>query len=342
MRAIERVTRISAPSRLACCEGPVRELVSGHARGEAEVVLDPGRRAGLAAGCLALDHDRLEALRGAVHGGGQPGGAAADDHGVVLRCLRLGLDLEQLGDAAQLRPHHGLAVDDPERGVVALGRQVAPPLLGVLRHVGLQPPEGDLVAVEEAAQLRAVAVPAVAEHDRARTLGRGGEALQAAGAADAVCGQLADLLRDRRRCGCERVVVVRLDSHHPRRLGGAEADREDRAQRDRYLAEEVSRACGCRRRADAVDHPGRLDPPLEHGEERPLVSLVGGVLTGAQVDVGCGAADALAIGGIEAGEDADLPDLLRRHHPCLLLATVGTLLQRRQPPIVSRVVGRRR
>ena len=184
---------------LGLLERPVRELVPGHARREAEVVLDPGRRARLAAGRLALDHDRLEALRRAVHGRGQPRGAGADDHGVVLRRLRLGLDLEQLGDAAQLRPHHRLAVDDPESGVVALDRQVAPPLRGLLRDVGLQPPEGDLVAVEEAAQLRAVAVPAVAEHDRARTLGRGGEALQAAGAADAVGGELADVLGDRRR-----------------------------------------------------------------------------------------------------------------------------------------------
>ena len=85
------------------------------------------------------------------------------------------------------------------------------------------------------------------------------------------------------------------------------------------------------RALDPVDHPGRLDLPLEHGEERPLVSLVGGVLARAQVDVGCGAADALAIGGVEAGEHADLPDLLRRHHSCLLLATVGTLLQLRRP-----------
>ena len=65
------------------------------------------------------------------------------------------------------------------------------------------------------------------------------------------------------------------------------------------------------RRVDAVDHACRLDLPLEHGEERPLVALVGGVLARAQVDVGCDAADVLAIGGVEAGEDADLPDLLR-------------------------------
>src|SRR4029078_946063 len=110
-----------------------------------------------------------------------------------------------------------------------------------LRHVGLQPPEGDLVALEEAAQLRAVAVPAVAENDCSRTLGRGREALESAGAADAVCSQPADLLGDRRRRRGEGVIVVRLDPHHPRRLDGAEVDREDGAESDRYLAEEISR-----------------------------------------------------------------------------------------------------
>ena len=303
---------------LCLLEGAYRERFSGHTGGEAEVVLDLGRRAGLATGCLALDHDRLEALGGAVHGRGQPGGATADDHGVVLRCLGLGLDLEQLRDTAELGPHHCLPIDDPERGVVALCRQIAPPLLGLLRDVGLQPPVGDLVAVEEAAQFRAVAVPAMAEHDRSRTLGRGGEALQPAGPADAVCSQLADLLGDRRRSRGEGVVVVRLDSHHPRCLDGAEVDREDGAERDRYLAEEISRVANSDPAMDAVDYPGCLDLSLEHGEECPLVSLVSSELSRAQVDVRGSAADALAIGGVEAGEHADLPELLRRHHPCLL------------------------
>ena len=130
------------------------------------------------------------------------------------------------------------------------------------------------------------------------------------------------------------MVVVRLDSHHPRRLGCPEADREDRAQGDRHLAEQVPGLAGADDARDAVDHPRRLDLSLEHGEERPLVSLVGGVLSGAQVDVGRRAADALAIGGVEAGEDADLPDLLRRHHPCLLRATVERYCNGGDRPIV--------
>ena len=126
------------PEPVRLLERPLRELVPGDARREAEIVLDPRGRAGLSAGRLALDHDRLEALGRSVHGRGQPRGAGADDHGVVLRCVRLGLDLEHLGHPAQLRAHHRLPVDDPESGVVALGRQVTPPLRGLLRDVRLR------------------------------------------------------------------------------------------------------------------------------------------------------------------------------------------------------------
>ena len=62
MREIVRVTRISAPSRRACWSARPGELVAGHAGGEAEVVLDPRRRAGLPARRLALDDDRRRAL----------------------------------------------------------------------------------------------------------------------------------------------------------------------------------------------------------------------------------------------------------------------------------------
>ena len=68
-----------------------RQLVAGHARREAEVVLDPRRRAGLAAGRLALDHDRPQPLRRAVHRRREPGRPGADDHRVVLRGRRLGV-----------------------------------------------------------------------------------------------------------------------------------------------------------------------------------------------------------------------------------------------------------
>ena len=57
---------------------------------EAQVVLDRGALAGLAAGRLALDDDRAQALGGGVHGRGEPGRSAADDADVVQRLLRPG------------------------------------------------------------------------------------------------------------------------------------------------------------------------------------------------------------------------------------------------------------
>ena len=74
--------------------------------------------------------------------------------------------------------------------------------------------------------------------------------------------------------------MVRLDPHHPRRLDGAETDGEDRAERDRNLAEELARVTDPDRPVDPVDEPGRLDLSVEDGEERALVSLVGSELPG--------------------------------------------------------------
>ena len=51
--------------------------------GKPEEVLDLRARAGLAAGHVGFDHEHVEALRGAKHGGREPGGAGADDQDVA-------------------------------------------------------------------------------------------------------------------------------------------------------------------------------------------------------------------------------------------------------------------
>ena len=75
-----------------------------------------------------------------------------------------------------------------------------------------------------------------------------------------------------------RVVVVGLDPQDPRRLGRAEADREDRPERDRHLAEDVARAALADDALDPVDELDRLDAPVEHREERALGARVRRVL----------------------------------------------------------------
>ena len=159
MRVVFRVTRISAPRRRACLQRAVRELVAGHAVREAEVVLDARRHAGLAARRLALDDDRAQALRRAVHRGRHPRRAAADDHGVVLGLGRLGAEVEQLGDAPERRADDGLAADHADRGPVGLGRERAAPALLRIRRVRDDRRERDLVAVEEVPQTRRTTHP---------------------------------------------------------------------------------------------------------------------------------------------------------------------------------------
>ena len=65
---------------------------------------------------------------------------------------------------------------------------------------------------------------------------------------------------------------------------------------------------------DPVDELDRLDPALEHGEQRALAALVRRVLARDEADVRRQPAKLLALGRVERREERDLPDLLRRHH----------------------------
>src|SRR3954447_4034930 len=87
------------------------ELVSRYARRETKVVLDPGRRSGLATGNVAFDHDRTEALRSSVHGCGQTGRPSPHDHRVVPARGGLRAEAEELGHPAQAWPDHSLPAD---------------------------------------------------------------------------------------------------------------------------------------------------------------------------------------------------------------------------------------
>ena len=172
-----------------------RQLVARDARREAEVVLDPRRRAGLAAGRLALDHDRPQPLRGAVDGRGEPGRPGADDHRVVLRGGRLGGEAEQLGHPAELRPHDGLAVDDADRRAVVARPGSGPPHCSAasgasgVSHL-------NVIWLRSRKRRSSVqdGVPAMPDHDRARRRRLGGEALQPARPAHPVAREPADLL----------------------------------------------------------------------------------------------------------------------------------------------------
>ncbi len=295
-------------------ERSARQLVAGDTRGEAEVVLDPGGRAGLPARRLALDRDRPEPLGRAVHRRCQAGGARADDHRVVLSGRRLGRDVQQLGHLSKLRPHGGLAVHGANGGKITVHRQRIRPLLRMSGHVRLEPSEPDLVAVEEAPQLRTGSVPPMAEDDRPKR-GRGGRtSLQTLGAPQPVVREVAHPLRDHRCGGDEGLVIVQLDPEHACRLRCAEPAGVEHPERDRHLPEDVTGPPLADHALHAVDAPDHLEPTFEHAEQRPPVTLVHGRLARRERDVRHEPGKPVTFGRLEVRENRDPADLLRRHH----------------------------
>ncbi len=95
--------------------GALGQPHAGDPAREAEVVADHRARAGLPADRLGLEHDRGEALAGAVHRGGEAGRAGADD-----RQVDDAVDLEVAGRAVDR--HRDLA----HRGRGDRGRSMAP------------------------------------------------------------------------------------------------------------------------------------------------------------------------------------------------------------------------
>ncbi len=300
------------PPRLL--ESPARELVAGDTGREAEVVLDAGRRPGLAAGRLALDDERAEPLRGAVHGGSKPCRSRTDDHGVVFGLGRLGGEPEQVGDVPKLGPNYRRAGHALDRRPILLRGKWAVPVGHELGLVGRDPLERDLIAIEEVPELGARRIPALPDHHRARRRRCGGEPGQASGPSDPVSGKLANLDRHARSGGGDGVVVVGREPHHARRLGSTKPDGKDGSQRYRHLAEYVARLPDPDHGLDPVRGLDRLDSSFEQPEQGALAAFVRRVLARNQDDVGNGAREPLALRFTELREDRDPSDLFRSDH----------------------------
>ena len=143
--------------------GPLGQLRARHTVGEAEIVLDPGALAGLAARRDRLHQHRTQAFRRSVHGRAESGRAAADHDQVVEVGTRLRGQADALGQLGIGRRDQRVAVrrDDERQGPgVDAGRVQQS---GALRRVRRIPPVRHLVAGEELADRRGPRRPPVAD-----------------------------------------------------------------------------------------------------------------------------------------------------------------------------------
>ena len=152
-------------------DGSAGQLRAGDPRGEAQVVLDPGRGPRLAARRHRIQHDGGQALRGAVDGGGQPGRAGADDDQVAGDRARA--RVEQADAAGQLGvarvAQHLLPPPDHHRRVLGLDTQLAEQLLGLLVPLQVDPAVRQEVAGGELQQPPGVGREARADDPEANT-----------------------------------------------------------------------------------------------------------------------------------------------------------------------------
>ena len=215
--SIARVTRISAPEPARLLQRAARELVARHAGREAEVVLDPRRRAGLAAGRLALDDDRAQALRRAVDGRREPGRARRRRS--PCRTRRPSASVPRPSSSATRRQRGRITVLPPTTRIAGQSSSAGsgPPQRSAASGAsGRDPRERDLVAVEEAPQLGARRRPsgarrrsrAAAAARRRCPAGRAGRSIRARQPADLLARCRAPPRRPRgsraARCACTR------------------------------------------------------------------------------------------------------------------------------------------
>jgi len=285
--------------------GPPGQGLARDAGGKAQVVLDAGAGAGLAAEGAPVQHQHLQALGGRVHGGGQAGRAGAHDDDVEqLAVVRA---VHHADAAAQFRlagvaQHRTVGADRQRlirRGAVLLVQGRGVPVLGDVQHM-----VGKGVAVQEALQPQHAGRARVADqHQAGGSALHQGHAAQDQGAHQALAqvglgdDQRAQLL-GRQQQGLDLALG---DAVHQGRPAGQLADLAAE------LARPVQRELAVRPHAVAL-HGG--DRALEH-QEQARAGLAGGV-------------QALAV--LEAHRPAEAVDaghLGRRQHGKHLVPAAG-------------------
>jgi transposase len=211
------------------------------------------------------------------------------------------------------RPHDGLAVH-ANRGVVVPCGQCPRPLRNVGRDIRLEPPEPNLVAVEEPPQLCAQRFATITQHDRPVLGRRRRTGLQTFRPPQPVVRERAHPLPNLRHGGGELRVVVKVDPENPRRLNRAEPGRVKHPERHRHLPDHLTRLPLTDHTLHPVEAPQHLDSSLENTEQRPFVALVHDELTRRKRDICDQPGKPVAFRALKVRKDRDPPDLLRRHH----------------------------
>ncbi len=133
--------------------GAIRELLPGDAEREAQVVLDARARAGLPAGGAGVEHQHVEAFRGAVDRGGQAGGPGADDDDVAhVPDVDGDVETQTVGDALVVGvAQHGVTATDEHRHLVGRDVETVEQGLHVAVAVEIEVGAGVVVAGQELA-----------------------------------------------------------------------------------------------------------------------------------------------------------------------------------------------
>src|SRR5271167_694216 len=93
-----------------------RQVRATQARRESQVVLDARAKAGLSAGGLAIDHHRLQSLRGAIHRSCQPAWTSSDNSEVIELGFSPGPQANLLGQRGWTRLKHARSIGKQRQG----------------------------------------------------------------------------------------------------------------------------------------------------------------------------------------------------------------------------------
>ena len=242
--------------------GPAREVAAGDAVGKPRVVLDSRARPGLAADRHGVQRDGSQALRRAVHGGGEPGGPGPDDDQVehVSGSWMKGQP-EVLGERRRRGATQGLRGHDHRRDVLHAKPHAREQLVGLLDVLDVDPRVREMRVLRERAQahrLRRVAGP-----DDADRLG------SVLGAQDLAARD--ERVEDdfgQRRLGAEQPAKLGLRDHeHPARFRHATAQRAPLAGQEVELAREAARAIGGDHGGLGIIEAGDFGAALEQHEQ---------------------------------------------------------------------------